>query len=222
MARTSLAEIAKGLDTDKKQSPGYIENYERHFGALRDRPVRVLELGVFHGGSLLMWHAYFPAALVVGLDTQPNPLHDMPSGVRFYHGSQGDRQLLERIAAECAPEGFDVIIDDAAHVGDLSRASYQALFQRHLRPGGIYVVEDWGTGYWKSWPDGAELETSIGSDGARTSHQSGMVGFVKELVDEVGYRDAIAPQRGNASLPDRQSLIRSMTIYFGQVFLQRA
>ena len=55
----SLAEIAGSFDTDKSQSPGYIEHFERHFGGVRDEPVKTLELGVFHGGSLLMWQAYF-------------------------------------------------------------------------------------------------------------------------------------------------------------------
>ncbi|HUV09939.1 MAG TPA: hypothetical protein VMX12_03105, partial [Acidimicrobiia bacterium] len=40
-----------------------------------------------------------------------------------------------------------------------------------------YAIEDWGTGYWESWPDGAQFEPD---------HTAGMVGFVKSLVDECG------------------------------------
>ena len=64
----TLAEIGLQFDTDKTRSPGYIENYECHFGHLREMPVRLLELGVYHGGSLLMWQKYFSKGLVVGLD----------------------------------------------------------------------------------------------------------------------------------------------------------
>lgn len=75
-----------------------------------------------------------------------------------------------------APAGFD-IIDDASHVGALTRVTFWHLFERHLEPGGIYVIEDWGTGYWPDWEDGSLLREG-------EPHQAGMVGFIKELVDE--------------------------------------
>ena len=96
--RRTLSEIANDLDTDKTESQGYIENYDRHFGHLRSKPVRLLELGVLHGGSLLMWQEYFPEGLVVGLDLNPNPFSEMPERVRFYRGSQDNETLtLQRI-----------------------------------------------------------------------------------------------------------------------------
>lgn len=243
----SLAEIARNFDTDKTQSPGYIDNFERHFGDLRDKPIKILELGVFHGGSLLMWQEYFSSGLVVGLDLKPNPLTEMPDRVRFYQGPQDDKNLLNRVAAECAPDGFDIVIDDAAHIGQLARASFYHLFQRHLKSGGIYVVEDWGTGYWGTWPDGKSYRlahekcvdntkrtlmervlTKSGwanqaeTDSNFASHNFGMVGFVKELVDEVAWPDITAPNRGNSDLQHRASMIRDMTIYNGHVFIVKA
>lgn len=250
----SLAEIGRKFDTDKPQSQGYIQNYERHFGHLRNMPVRLLEIGVLRGGSLQMWQQYFLGALIVGLDRKPNPFAQMPNRVRFYQGSQDDDVLLNKIASECAPDGFDIIIDDAAHLGRLSRASYRNLFVKHMKPGGLYVIEDWGTGYWDSWPDGAayrmvpekEAEkpkkvmsllerprkhlgwskspsaTRSGSDPNFAVHNYGMVGFLKELVDEVAWSDITNLERGNSALPRRESMVREMTIYFGQAFLVKA
>ena len=108
MQRT-LAEIARSLNTDKTQSQGYIVNFERHFSHLRDKRIILLELGVLHGGSLLMWHEYFSKGLVVGLDLNSNPLTNLPGRMRFYQGSQDDQCLLDRIASECAPDGFDIV-----------------------------------------------------------------------------------------------------------------
>src|SRR5438309_8699047 len=54
-------------------------------------------------------------------------------------------------SGETAPEGFDVIIDDCSHIGELTRISFWHLFEHHLKPGGLYVIEDWSTGYWDSW-----------------------------------------------------------------------
>jgi len=250
----TLAEIAHKLNTDKTHSNGYIANFERHFDHLRNEPIRILELGVFHGGSLLMWQEYFPKALVVGLDRRPNPLKEIPERIRFYRGSQDDDALLDRIAQECAPDGFDIVIDDASHIGTLSRASFRNLFYKHLKPGGTYVIEDWGTGYWDSWPDGAAYAVEHGKrpnssfkklsplrrlikqfswtrralvsqqdfDQNFVAHNFGMVGFVKELVDEVGWQDITHPGRGNNKLSPRASIVREMTIYSGHVFLVKA
>lgn len=256
MKRT-LAEIGTSFDTDKTHSPGYIENYERHLEHLRDQPVRLLELGVYHGGSLLMWNEYFHQGRIVGVDRSPNPLKTLPDRVRFYQGSQDDPELLERVAAENARQGFDIIIDDAAHIGTVARTSFCTLFDRHMRSGGIYVVEDWGTGYWNTWPDGAlyqqaqsnrrpahsragilsalvrgKLSSWLGwpataSDAPRvdpdfSSHNFGMVGFVKELVDQVAWSDVIRAGHGNSRIGGAAPAIRQLTAYHGQVFLIKA
>lgn len=247
----TLAEIAREFDTDKTQSPGYIENYERHFGHLRGAPVRLLELGVYHGGSLLMWQQYFSKGLIVGVDLEQNPLAKMPDRVRFYQGSQSDEALLNLIARECAPDGFDIVIDDAAHVGTIARDSFRILFEKHLKPGGIYVIEDWGTGYWDSWSDGSvyRMEEGTVRPGGSTSfcgrmgrrlgltgpspsgsaidpnfavHNFGMVGLVKELVDEAAWADITHPERGNKDLPRRVSMIREMAVSHGQVIIVKA
>jgi SAM-dependent methyltransferase len=241
----SLAEIAQGFDTDK--AIPYIDHFERHFSHLRDKPIKMLELGVFHGGSLLMWHEYFWSGLIVGLDIKRNPIKAMPERMRFYQGSQDDEVLLDRIGAECAPDGFDIVIDDASHIGQLARASFRNLFQRHVKPGGIYVVEDWGTGYWHAWPDGKGYQPIQEKDpGTHANvllkrvfrklgwvdhraidsnfpvHNFGMVGFIKQLVDEIAWADVTAPNRGNSDLPPRVSAIHEMTIYNGHAFIVKA
>ena len=201
-----------------------------------------------------MWHEYFSSGLVVGLDLKPNPLKDMPERMRFYQGSQDDEALLEMIASECAPDGFDIVIDDASHIGRLARASYRHPFEKHVKQGGIYVVEDWGTGYWSSWPDGQgyplfpvnrpdasakkrsflnKVSTKLGSavrgfacrpasDPHFATHNFGMVGFVKELFDEVAWPDITSPGRGNPSLQPRAAKIRELTIYMGHAFVVKA
>ncbi|QQS07057.1 MAG: class I SAM-dependent methyltransferase [Fibrobacterota bacterium] len=236
MLRT-LAEIAAKHDTDKQQS-GYIQRYAKLFDPLRDRPIRMLELGVFRGGSLAMWSEYFPLGTIVGVDLSPNPLAQMPDRTHFVQGSQDDVALLDKIGDQFAPDGFDIIIDDAAHIGTVARTSFLNLFPHHLKPGGIYVLEDWGTGYWPSWPGGAMFrnrraeisalaQQTVGPDGYPavdpnfTCHNFGMAGLVKELVDEVAWND-ICSSRGNPEAEKRGSIISEMTIHLGQVVLYKS
>ncbi len=145
---------ASSYATDKAQSGDYLKRYERRFAPLCQSPIALLELGVNQGGSLLMWRDYFAQGQIAGLDVRPVALDDSSGRVHIYQGAQQDLKLLNRIAREVAPQGFDIIIDDCAHLGELSRASFRHLFARHLKPGGIYILEDWGTGFWPEWMDG--------------------------------------------------------------------
>lgn len=251
---------ASGYDTDKAAHAHYLRNYEEHFRGLVDKDVRLLELGVLNGGSLLLWRDYFERGTVVGLDLNPVQVEDPTGRIRVYTGGQDDTALLDRIARECAPEGFDVIIDDCAHVGTLARASFWHLFERHLKPGGLYVIEDWGTGYWDFWPDGTRyrerparahsparhrlsraltrlhesaparrlpLLRGLASRAKRLlqrgqfrSHDFGMVGFVKELIDECGMADITHPSHGVP--PQRPSRIRELRISPSHLFIVKA
>ena len=85
-----------------------------------------------------------------------------------------------------APEGFDLIIDDASHIGELTKTTFWHLFDHHLKPGGLYAIEDWGTGYLDDFPDGKQFEPKPSTLNPFPCHSNGMVGFVKELVDEQG------------------------------------
>lgn len=38
---------------------------------------------------------------------------------------------------------LDLVIDDASHRVDLTRASFNVLFP-YVRPGGVFIIEDWG------------------------------------------------------------------------------
>ena len=56
-------------DTNVHKWHHYFEIYERHFSRFRDRPIRMLEIGVFRGGSLRMWKQFFhPDSIIVGID----------------------------------------------------------------------------------------------------------------------------------------------------------
>lgn len=210
----------------------YLLNYERFFGPLRNDPVILLELGVFEGKSLQMWRNYFSSGLVVGVDENYVDVEDSTGRIRVFQGLQQDSAALDRIAGEVAPQGFDIIIDDASHVGELTRIAFWHLFEKHLKPGGYYIIEDWRTGYWATFQDGHRfvpprrptksgtgLFASLLSDKRWRSHSYGMVSLVKELVDELGIDMITNPERG-ASGPQRFPRFQFMHVTPGQVFFR--
>ena len=60
-----------------------------------------------------------------------------------------------------APGGFDIIIDDASHIGELTKTTFWHLFDHHLKPGGLYAIEDWGTGYLDDFSDGKKIQSEV-------------------------------------------------------------
>lgn len=128
-----------------------IEAYE---GLLtRLRPANIFELGIFHGGSTALVAQLAEPRKLVAVDVAPRlpvaltgfiearglgPVISLHSGV-----DQSDRSRLSRLVDdEFGTEALDLVIDDASHQLDATRAAFDALFPR-LRPGGAYVIEDW-------------------------------------------------------------------------------
>ncbi|WP_288948404.1 class I SAM-dependent methyltransferase [uncultured Paracoccus sp.] len=243
------------IPIDKLGLLHYLSNYEKYIGPIRTQPLKFLELGVARGDSLKYWESWLPNAEITGLDITQCPAHFESGRVRCYVGEQQDKALLDRVAAERAPKGFDVIIDDAAHVGQLARICFWHLFENHLKPGGFYFVEDWGTGYWPQYPDGKHyspkpvalspherlLDRLHKSGAVQTiyplrkltgwirwnlvrrrfgGHDRGMVGFVKELIDECGAEDMTHPDFGTGT--PRRSRFDWMRISLGHVVIRKA
>ncbi len=251
--------IAGKFGTDKNQV--YLDNYERLFSGIRNERITLLELGIFRGESLLLWENYFSHGTIVGVDIHTSGVADKSPRIFEFAGYQQDTDFLDTVARETAPEGFDIIIDDASHIGDISKITFWHLFENHLKPGGIYVIEDWRTGYWERWIDGVRYKkakesamirpflhgvadsclnfTKSTCKGGRIkktilsclgkvkkitykkrfpSHDFGMVGFIKELVDELGIDMITSPERGS-TVPQQQPRFKRMEIGPGQVFI---
>lgn len=136
-------------DTNVHKWHHYFDIYARHFGPYRDKPVRMLEIGVFRGGSLRMWKDYFhPESTIVGIDIdkscKDHEIADRNVFVRI--GSQADPEFLAQVNEEFGP--FDIILDDGSHKTHHQNISFGALFRTALKDGGCYMVEDVHTNYW--------------------------------------------------------------------------
>lgn len=220
----------EGYDSDEpggKPAEYYEIYYRRYLGPLRWKRICLLELGIHRGSSLAFWKDFLPLATVAGVDIRiPEEVARRflsESRVHCFEGDQADCHFLSSVAEEVAKDGFDVIIDDASHLGVETKVSFWHLFSHHLKPGGLYFIEDWGTGYLDEWPDGRGMEVDLDvqahTPSLLASHTQGMVGFVKQLVDEQGAYDAT--RRNPSGAPGRGSYFRSMTIYPGVVVIEK-
>jgi len=130
----------------------YFGIYERHLGGYRNRPIRVIEFGVSHGGSLQMWKHYFGAqAQIVGVDINPACAAFAEPGIEVVIGDQGDPALHEGLKARFGE--FDILIDDGGHTMEQQLATFRGLYSA-VKAGGVYIAEDLHTSYHGDWGGG--------------------------------------------------------------------
>lgn len=138
--------------TDKDRQHGYMPDYRWIAGELGPAAV-VCEVGVDQGLSLEMWQALFPQGVVIGADHAGECR--WPPGTRKIISAQDDPDLAGKVR-QAAPDGCNLIVDDASHLGHLSAATFEILWPLVL-PDGFYVVEDWADPWvfpgLMRWPD---------------------------------------------------------------------
>jgi hypothetical protein len=141
-----MEEIFKRYDgggnagTDKNTIHSYLAAYERVFEPRRHDPVRIVEIGVFTGGSLRAWADYFdhPDSEIIGLDINPNLVcFDLSTPkIKTMVLDATNREAVSRLEGS-----FDFVIDDGSHALRDQMASY-LLFKSRIRPEGAYIIED--------------------------------------------------------------------------------
>jgi SAM-dependent methyltransferase len=137
----TLVEIIKQncLDTDKEIQHKYCSLfYDEAFKHLKDTATDILEIGCWHGGSLLLWNEYFSNANILGLDIEERNVKEVIAGlnrVNFIQSDAYDDANIQKLGQ------FDVIIDDGPHTFE-TQLKFVKEYSKKLKPGGILVVED--------------------------------------------------------------------------------
>jgi len=165
-----LSRLAILHETDKMGGHTYCPIYFSYFSHLRNERFNLLEIG--YGGyndpnkggeSARMWCEFFPNAEVTVVDIMPKIVFDEP--FIFKQGDQTDKAFMQSLGS------FRVIIDDGSHRSEDQIATFETMFP--LMPdGGIYVIEDTQTSYWKELSPG------------RTAMQ-----YFQRLTDGLNYRE---------------------------------
>ncbi|MDR0466237.1 MAG: class I SAM-dependent methyltransferase [Deltaproteobacteria bacterium] len=204
----------------------YLQLYGNFLEDLADLDLVLLELGVGDGQSLEFFSKLLPKARIFGVDIKKRERAFADGRVKIYQGAQDDPALFQKIMEENGLAGFDVVVDDCSHIGGLTLDSFNILFPR-LSSGGFYIIEDWGTGYWPDYPGGMKfqaqnhLKRKVMTAGSTVreyflSHQYGIPGMIKQLVDEVGMGDI---SRGLQEM--MPSKISELHVYPGIIFLRK-
>jgi len=128
----------------------YLRHLERFFEPMRDKPIKLLEIGVGGGESVRTWLEYFPNAKVFGVDivSGTNDYNtpgkwinaDIGSHYTFACGDQSKPEFWKKFVEVYGGE-WDVVIDDGSHVAQDIVTTFSELWP-HVASGGIYEIED--------------------------------------------------------------------------------
>jgi predicted O-methyltransferase YrrM len=215
-----------------RKGPSLLERYVEICKQFRHGAI--VELGIAAGGSTALISLLAQPRKLVAFELHDKPVaaltefldtHRAWSTVRpFYGVNQSDRaRLAEIIATEFPDQRLDLVIDDASHLYKETRASFEVLYP-HLRPGGIFIIEDWKAdrlrAKWvtasmqdRSSPDFAEREQRL-ADAIAKGEQLGytplhflglellQVGAARsDVISEITFnRNWIVVRRGTAEL----------------------
>jgi hypothetical protein len=143
--------------------------------------VKVLEIGVYHGGSLQLLRRFLgPQAEIVGIDIDPRCVDYAEPGIRIEIGDQSSPEFwaafFERYGS------FDIIVDDGSHVNPHMITTFTSVWP-FLSDGGILLFEDCHTSYLKAAGGGLRAKGSF-------------IEFSKDRIDDLNGlwgRDPSAP-----------------------------
>lgn len=184
-----------------------VKQYEAFFATRQNfRPQNVFELGLWDGGSLAFWFEYFQPKKHVGIDLQQRGDSDyfrryvssrgLSARLKTYwETNQADAPKLRSIVNREFDGPLDLVIDDASHFYQPTKSSFECLFPL-LRPGGLYVIEDWA---WEHWKEFSSPDDPM-------AKKEGLTRLVVELLEATG---------------TSTSLIKSLTTYQGFTVIER-
>lgn len=136
---TTLKELVVGKHTDKDTLHSYIDVYDQYLLSRKESAKQILEIGIYQGGSILMWQEYFKNAEITGVDISfQNNMTDL--NVERITLKKCDA-YSDAVVTELAARKYDVIVDDGPHT--LESMLYVAKYYTHLlSEKGILIIED--------------------------------------------------------------------------------
>jgi hypothetical protein len=131
--------------TNKITHHGYERFYDHFLIPLKYKNINVLEIGVDDLRSLKMWLDFFPNASIYGLDINEKEFNYERGTI--FKGDQSKKTDLKKVVKKIGKCMF--IIDDGSHVPEHQLKTFNYLFNECLDYGGVYIIEDIETSYWK-------------------------------------------------------------------------
>jgi hypothetical protein len=141
-------DLGQKYNNDKVTHHRYDLIYPKFLSQLIDKNINMLEIGLGNysdgtGYSRNMWKEYFHPANIYVMDINTEFKDEIGYVIQ---GDQSNIDDLNKISSICGP--LDFIIDDGSHHPEHQIKTFNLLFEKNLKNGGIYIIEDIECSYW--------------------------------------------------------------------------
>jgi SAM-dependent methyltransferase len=129
----SLKIISQSLNypSDKDTVHNYLPVYQEEFSKIEN--IKILELGVCYGGSLILWQDFFINSEIHGIDNVKYTEEKIPGILHF--------GKYEDLHVDFEDNYFDYIVNDSMHYAKEQIDAFR-LYYSKLKPGGKFFMED--------------------------------------------------------------------------------
>jgi hypothetical protein len=143
----AMQQAGKASGADKISVHRYDHVYGRALAAYANvESFAMVEIGYGAGEGVVFWHTLFPRVFLYCLDLNHGHWSDEKTCV--LRVDQSKPHDLERALATVR-RPISLIVDDGSHHPDHQLLSFSTLFLHLLQPGGLYILEDVETSYWR-------------------------------------------------------------------------
>lgn len=125
--------------TDKENPHKYCSLfYDSEFLKYKNQKISLFEIGVYHGGSLILWDEYFSDCKILGVDIKERKvlqnIEDCKN-VTFKIADAYQKDFSDTL------DSFDILIDDGPHTLE-SQCKFLELYCDKIKKGGVLIIED--------------------------------------------------------------------------------
>ena len=129
--------IKQGAKSDKGSTHDYILGYySKEFSDKKKDKIKLMEIGVHRGPSLLLWKSWFSNSEIIGVDNE-----DLYEGERTYDKLIIEDAYTDAFINKFSDGYFDYIIDDGPHTLESQIISATKWIQK-IKSGGKLIIED--------------------------------------------------------------------------------
>lgn len=141
----NLEELADNARTDKNTVHSYLPLYDKLLLKKKETAKNVLEVGIYHGGSIKMWSDFFTNATVYALDIidENNVWDEIKNNDRIVLHTSTDAYNETAFKTNFLDKNvkLDFMLDDGPHTLE-SMVKFIKLYSQIMTEDGILIIED--------------------------------------------------------------------------------
>ena len=124
----------------KIRAHGYAKFYENYFKNIKNKELKIIEIGSFYGNASAALYFYFKNSIIFSADINPDMYIYKSKRIKNFFIDNSSRSSIDNNLVNKNIK-FDIVIEDASHMLNDQIISLFMIF-KILKPGGLFFIEE--------------------------------------------------------------------------------